>query len=215
VITLPQIWGSLQMTGYRGRPIVALSLSDDERRYLEQQVRRHRAPRSLSDRCCIILRCADGLTSKEVGVELGFHEHTVGKCYKRHRAKEFLDFMKEIDAQVANDLDIHIIMDNYATHKTKEVKAWLSRRPHYHVHFTPTSASWINQIERWFAELTRKQLKRGVHTTVKHLEADIMKFVEVHNENLKPFKWIKSADEILASVKRFCHRVDKSFCAEL
>ena len=84
----------------------------------------------------------------------------IGKCYKRHRAKEFLVFLKEIDLRVADDLDIHIIMDNYATHKTKEVKAWLARRPHYHVHFTPTSASWINQIEGWFAELTRKQLKR-------------------------------------------------------
>ena len=87
--------------------------------------------------------------------------------------------------RVADDLDIHIIMDNYATHKTKEVKAWLARRPHYHVHFTPTSASWINQIERWFAELTRKQLKRGVDTTVRELEADIMNFVKVHNENPK------------------------------
>ena len=139
----------------------------------------------------------------------------IGKCYKRHRAKEFLAFLKEIDLRVADDLDIHIIMDNYATHKTKEVKAWLARRPHYHVHFTPTSASWINQIERWFAELTRKQLKRGVHTTVRELEADIMNFVKVHNENPRPFKWTKSADQILASVKRFCHRVENNLCAEL
>ena len=139
----------------------------------------------------------------------------IGKCYKRHRAKEFLAFLKEIDLRVADDLDIHIIMDNYATHKTKEVKAWLARRPHYHVHFTPTSASWINQIERWFAELTRKQLKRGVHTTVRELEADIMNFVKVHNENPRPYRWTKSADQILASVKRFCHRVENNLCAEL
>ncbi len=363
----------------RGRPVAALALSSQERTYLERQVRRHRAPRSLSDRCRIILRCADGLSSKGVGAELGFHEHTVGKwrrrflkdridglldeprpgrprsiaddqvaaviertlqstpkdathwstrtlakemglshttirriwtafglqphrqqtfklssdplfvdkvrdivglylsppnralvlsvdeksqiqaldreqpvlpmmpgvperrtpsyirhgttslfaaldvasgfvigkCYKRHRAKEFLAFLKEIDANVPDDLDIHIIMDNYATHKTKEVKAWLARRPHYHVHFTPTSASWINQIERWFAELTRKQLKRGVHVSVKDLEADIMKFVACHNENPKPYKWTKSADEILASVKRFCLRVEQNLCGEL
>ncbi len=90
----------------------------------------------------------------------------IGKCYKRHRAKEFLAFLKEIDANVPDDLDIHIIMDNYATHKTKEVKAWLARRPHYHVHFTPTSASWINQIERWFAELTGNLRSRShPHTT--------------------------------------------------
>jgi transposase len=371
--------GGLIMVGKRGRPGIVLSLSADERSYLEQQVRRHRTPRSLSDRCRIILRCADGLTSKELSAELGFHEHTVGKwrrrfqkdrlgglwddprsgrprsitdnevaiiiertlhekprdathwsirsmaketglshttvrriwtafglqphrkerfklssdplfvdkvrdivglylsppnralvlsvdeksqiqaldrsqpvlpmmpgiperqthdyirhgttsrfaaldvasgfvigkCYKRHRAKEFLAFLKEIDTRVAGDLDIHIIMDNYATHKTKEVKAWLARRPHYHVHFTPTSASWINQVERWFAELARKQLKRGVHTTVRQLEADIMKFVDLHNENPKPFKSTKSADEILASVKRFCHRVENNLCTEL
>jgi len=81
----------------------------------------------------------------------------IGKCYKRHRAIEFLKFLKEIDAQVPEGLDVHIVMDNYATHKTAKIKAWLARRPHYHVHFTPTSASWINQVERWFAELTRKQ----------------------------------------------------------
>ena len=106
-------------------------------------------------------------------------------------------------------------MDNYATHKTKQVRAWLARRPHYHVHFTPTSASWINQIERWFAELTRKQLQRGVHASVKDLEADIITFIENHNENPRPFTWTKSADEILASVKRFCHRVDQNLCGEL
>ena len=363
----------------RGRPLPPLSLSAEERAYLERQVRRHRAARSFSDRCRIILRCSDGLANKEVGAELGFHEHTVGKwrrryqadrvdglrdeprpgrprsisddqvaaviertlhdkprdathwsirsmaretnfshttirriwnafglqphragtfklssdplfvdkvrdivglylsppnralvlsideksqiqaldrsqpvlpmmpgmperrshdyirhgttslfaaldiasgfvigkCYKRHRAKEFLSFLKEIDARVPADLDIHIIMDNYATHKTKLVKAWLARRPHYHIHFTPTSASWINQVERWFAELTRKQLQRSAHTSVKELEADIMKFIDCHNENPKPFKWTKSADEILASVKRFCHRVDQTLCGEL
>ena len=363
----------------RGRPVAALALSSQERAYLERQVRRHRAPRSLSDRCRVILCCADGLASKDVGAELGFHEHTVGKwrrrfvkdridglldeprpgrprsiaddqvaavvertlqstpkdathwstrtlakemgfshttirriwtafglqphrqqtfklsrdplfvdkvrdivglylsppnralvlsvdeksqiqaldreqpvlpmmpgvperrtpsyirhgttslfaaldvasgfvigkCYKRHRAKEFLAFLKEIDANVPGDLDIHIIMDNYATHKTKEVKAWLARRPRYHVHFTPTSASWINQIERWFAELPRKQLKRGVHVSVKDLEADIMNFVACHNENPKPYKWTKSADNILASVKRFCLKVEQNLCGQL
>ena len=88
----------------------------------------------------------------------------IGKCYRRHRAREFLDFLKEIDRRVPERLDVHIVMDNYATHKTAAVKAWLARRVHWHIHFTPTSASWINQVERWFAELTRKQLQRGVHT---------------------------------------------------
>ena len=363
----------------RGRPIASLVLSVAERSYLERQVRRHRVARSLSERCRVILRCADGLPSKSVATELGLHEHTVGKwrrrflkdrcdglldearpgrprtidddqvaaviertlrttpvdathwsirsmaletgfshttirrmwaafglqphrsqtfklsndplfvdkvrdivglylsppsralvlsideksqiqaldreqpvlpmmpgvperrthsyvrhgttslfaaldvasgfvigkCYKRHRAAEFLNFLKEIDAQVPEGLDIHIVMDNYATHKTPKIKAWLARRPHYHVHFTPTSASWINQVERWFAELTRKRLQRGVHTSVRQLEADIRAFIDRHNQNPRPFKWTKSADQILASVKRFCHRAQQTLCSEL
>ena len=127
----------------------------------------------------------------------------IGKCYRRHRAREFLDFLKEIDRSVPEGLDVHIVMDNYATHKTAAVKAWLARRAHWHVHFTPTSASWINQVERWFAELTRKQLQRGVHTSTRQLEADIRAFIEKHNEDPKPFRWTKSADDILAAVKRF------------
>jgi transposase len=363
----------------KGRPIEPLAVTADERAYLERQVRRHRVARSLSERCRIILRCAEGLQSKVVASELGVHEHTVGKwrrrflshridglldearpgrprtigddqvaaviertlrttpadathwsirsmaaetgfshttirrmwnafglqphrsqtfklssdplfvdkvrdivglylsppnraivlsvdeksqiqaldreqpvlpmmlgiperrthsyvrhgttslfaaldiasgfvigkCYKRHRATEFLDFLKQIDRAVPDGLDVHIVMDNYATHKTAKVRAWLARRPHYHVHFTPTSASWINQIERWFAELTRKQLQRGVHRSTAQLEADIRNFIDRHNDNPKPFKWTKSADEILASVKRFCQKTDQTLCSEL
>ena len=139
----------------------------------------------------------------------------IGKCYKRHRAAEFLDFLKQVDAQVPRDLDVHVIMDNYATHKTAAIRAWLARRPRYHVHFTPTSASWINQVERWFAELTRKKLRRGVHTSTRQLKADIRSFIERHNENPKPYKWTKSADEILSSVKRFCQKAGQTLCDEL
>ena len=138
----------------------------------------------------------------------------IGKCYKRHRAAEFLDFLKQIDTGVPEGLDVHIIMDNYATHKTAAIKTWLARRPNYYVHFTPTSASWINQVERWFAELTRKQLRRGVHTSTKQLEDDIRAFIERHNENPKPYRWTKSADEILASVKRFCQKTEQTLCSE-
>lgn len=362
-----------------GRAADEVVLSDDERAFLQTQVRRHKAARSLSDRCRMILLCAEGLQSKEVGAQLGIHEHTVGKwrrrfvkdrieglsdeyrpgrprtvsdvqvaeviertlnttpkdathwsirsmaaatglshttirriwaafglqphrsetfklssdplfvdkvqdivglymsppnraivlcvdeksqiqaldreqpvlpmapgvaerrthtyirhgttslfaaldiatgavigkCYKRHRATEFLDFLKRIDAEVPNGPDVHLVMDNYATHKTQRIKAWLARRPHWHVHFTPTSASWINQVERWFAELTRKQLQRGVHRSTADLEADIIAFIDAHNENPKPYRWVKTADEILASVKRFCQRNQKSLCAEL
>ena len=367
------------MTNAAGRPIEPIVLSCAERDYLERQVRRHRVARSLSERCRIILSCADGLPSKAVAAELGVHEHTVGKwrrrflkdrveglldedrpgrprtinddqvaaviertlratpsdathwsirsmaaetgfshttirriwtafglqphrsetfklssdplfvdkvrdivglylspptralvlsvgeksqiqaldreqpvlpmlpgiperrthnyirhgttslfaaldiasgfvigkCYKRHRAAEFLDFLKQIDAHVPEGLDVHIIMDDYATHKTAKIKTWLTRRPHYHVHFTPTSASWINQVERWFAELTRKQLRRGVHTSTAQLEADIRTFIDRHNKNPKPYKWTKSADEILAAVKRFCHKAEQTLCGEL
>jgi DDE superfamily endonuclease len=107
---------------------------------------------------------------------------------------------------------VHAILDNYATHKTPKIKAWLARRPHWHVHFTPTSASWIYQVERWFAELTRKQLQRGVHRSTADLEADIAAFIDAHNENPKPYRWVKSADEILASVKRFCQRTQQNLC---
>ncbi|MGY4158281.1 transposase [Bradyrhizobium sp. USDA 4461] len=135
----------------------------------------------------------------------------IGKCYKRHRTVEFLKFLKEIDVQVPEGLDVHIVMDNYATRKTPRIKAWLARRPHYHVHFTPTSASWINQLERWFAELSRKQIQRGVHTSVRQLEADIGTFIDLHNRNPKLFKKTKLADQILASVKRFCHKDSTDF----
>jgi transposase len=367
------------MANAGGRPTVALVLAAEEREYLERQVRRRRVARSMSERCRIILRCADGVQSKVVAAELGVHEHTVGKwrrrflkdrveglldearpgrprtiaddqiaaviertlrskpvdathwsirsmagatgfshttirriwtafglqphrsetfklssdplfvdkvrdivglylsppnralvlsvdeksqiqaldreqpvlpmmpgmpercthsyvrhgttslfaaldiatgfvigkCYKRHRAAEFLDFLKQIDAQVPPDLDVHIIMDNYATHKTALVRSWLARRPHYHVHFTPTSASWINQVERWFAELTRKQLRRGVHTSTRQLEQDIRSFIDRHNDKPKPYRWTKSADEILASVRRFCQTAERTLCGEL
>lgn len=123
----------------------------------------------------------------------------IGRCYKRHRAAEFLDFLKRIDAELPHGPDVHLVMDNYATHKTPKIKAWLARRPHWYVHFTPTSASRINQVERWFAELTRKQLQRGAHRSTAELEADINAFIKAHNESPAPYKWVKSADQILAS----------------
>jgi putative transposase len=128
----------------------------------------------------------------------------IDKFYKRHRASAFLDFLKQIDAQVPEGPDVHLIMDNYATHKTKKIKTWLAPRPHWHVHLTPTSASGINQVERWFAELTRSLLQHGMHRSTAELEANIRAFIDAHNENPKPYKCVKSANEISASVKRFC-----------
>jgi transposase len=128
----------------------------------------------------------------------------IGRCFPRHRATEFRRFLDEIDANVPPDLDVHLILDNSATHKTALVKRWLAKRPRYRVHFTPTSASWINQVERWFGLLTERALRRGVHRSVADLERDIRAFIDATNAEPKPFRWVKAADDILASVKRFC-----------
>ncbi|MGX7709215.1 IS630 family transposase [Methylobacterium sp. Gmos1] len=138
-----------------------------------------------------------------LGVKAGT---VIGQCYPRHRASEFRRFLDEIEAAVPADLDVHLVLDNSATHKTKLIRDWLARRPHYHVHFTPTSASWINQVERWFGLLTERAIRRGVHCSVAELERDIRAFIEATNADPKPFRWVKSADAILASVKRFCLR---------
>ena len=130
----------------------------------------------------------------------------IGKCFPRHRAAEFRKFLDEIDAHVPSDLDVHLVLDNSATHKTGLIRDWLAKRPRYHGHVTPTSASWVNQVERWFALLTERALRRGVHRSVAELERDIRAFIDATNAAPKPFRWVKSADDILASVKRFCLR---------
>ncbi len=130
----------------------------------------------------------------------------IGKCYPRHRAREFLSFLREIDAAVPGDLDVHLVMDNYATHKTPAIRAWLAKRPHWHGHLTPTGASWINQVERFFADLTAKQIRRGVHRSTAELEAAIKAYIATTNADPKPFRWTRSADDILAAIQRFCMR---------
>jgi transposase len=130
----------------------------------------------------------------------------IGRCFPRHRASEFRKFLDEVDAQVPPDLDIHLVLDNAGTHKTKLIRDWLAKRPRYHVHFTPTSASWINQVERWFGLLTERAIRRGTHCSVDALKRDIQAFVDSTNAEPKSFRWVKSADDILASVKRFCLR---------
>ena len=130
----------------------------------------------------------------------------IGRCFKQHRAKEFLKLLREIDANVTDDLDVHLVMDNYATHKTPAIRTWLAKRPHWHVHFTPTGASWLNQVERLFALLTEKQLRRGVHRSTQELEQAIQDYIDTVNDDPKPFRWTTSANQILASIKRFCIR---------
>jgi len=130
----------------------------------------------------------------------------IGRLHRRHRSLEFRKFLDVVDAQVPADLDVHIIMDNYGTHKTPLIRNWLAKRPRYHLHFTPTYGSWMNLVERWFAELTNKRLRRGVHRSVRELETAIQDFLATHNENPKPFVWTKTADQILASIARFAQR---------
>jgi transposase len=131
----------------------------------------------------------------------------IGSLHRRHRTEEFLKFLRTIDDVVPDRLDIHLVMDNYITHKTKRAKAWLARHPRFRVHFTPTYSSWINQVERFFAILTERCIKRGVHRSTRALERDIRNFVKATNDEPKPFIWTKSADHILENVRRFCDRV--------
>ena len=134
----------------------------------------------------------------------------IGKCYSRHRSSDFLSFLREIESNVPSDLEVHLVMDNYATHKTQAIRNWLAKRPHWHVHFTPTSASWINQVERFFADLTEKQIRRGVHRSTDELKAAIQDYLDATNADPKPFKWTKSASDILAAINRFCLRTNQA-----
>jgi transposase len=126
----------------------------------------------------------------------------IGECRKRHTHKEFLSFLKTVEKQTLKKLALHLIIDNYATHKHKNVKAWLRRTPRVRLHFIPTSSSWLNLVERFLGVLVQKRLRRGVFTSVKELEAAIMQFIDTHNDNKKPFVWTKSAEEILVKVGR-------------
>jgi transposase len=132
--------------------------------------------------------------------------HVIGKCYPRHRASEFRRFLDEIEAAVPSNLDVHLVMDNYAPHKAPLVRNWLAKRPRWHVHLTPTRSSWLNQVERFFTLLTERQIKRGIHRSVPALQEAISHFIDQHNADPKPFRWTKSADDILASIERFCVR---------
>ena len=134
----------------------------------------------------------------------------LGPCHRRHRSIEFRRFLDAIDRAVPARFDLHLILDNYGTHKTPRIRRWLVRHPRYHLHFTPTGAPWINLVERWFALLTEKQIRRGVHRSTRELEDAIARYIQAHNEKPKPFGWTKTADQILASVARFCQRISNS-----
>lgn len=126
----------------------------------------------------------------------------IGECKSKHRHQEFLSFLKTVEMETPKDLDLHLVVDNYATHKHEKVRSWLKRNKRVHLHFIPTSSSWLNLVERFFGLITEKQLKRGVFTSVKDLENSIYEFIDAHNAASKPFVWTKSADEILEKVGR-------------
>jgi len=129
---------------------------------------------------------------------------------ERHRAVEFRKFLNLINRSVPEDLDVHLVIDNVSTHKTPEIQRWLLRHPRFHLHFTPTYSSWINMVERWFAELTEKWLRRGTHRSTKELEASIKEWIDRWNDDPRPYLWQKSADEILTTIAAYTKRISDS-----
>jgi transposase len=134
----------------------------------------------------------------------------IGRLHARHRAIEFKKFLQTLDRQVPDDLTVHLVLDNSSTHKTPAIHRWLAAHPRFVLHFTPTSSSWLNLVERWFAELTNTKLRRGAHRSVRQLNADIRAWIQTWNDNPKPFVWTKTADEILDSIARYCNRINVS-----
>ena len=135
---------------------------------------------------------------------------TISTCYRRHRHQEFLRFLNEIEMNLPSNMDVHLVRDNYGSHKVDKVRGWLVRHPRYHVHFTPTSASWLNLVERLFAELTGRCVRRGSHTSVRMLEKAMLDYLDRRNRKPKPFVWTASADLILGKVERLCKRISRS-----
>jgi transposase len=134
----------------------------------------------------------------------------IGRLHRRHRAIEFKRFLQTLDREVPAHLDVHLVLDNSSTHKTPAIQKWLAAHPRFVLHFTPTSASWLNLVERWFAELTTKLLKRGAHRSVRQLNTDIRAWIETWNDDPRPFVWTKTAEQILESIARYCQRINES-----
>jgi len=131
----------------------------------------------------------------------------IAQCKKKHRHQDFLAFLKHVEQQVPDNLEIHAIVDNYATHKHKSVKGWLARHPRWHIHYTPTYSSWLNQVEIWFNIITQKAIRRGTFSSVKELVTKIQKYVDSYNQHPRPFAWTATADSILAKVQRLCQSI--------
>jgi transposase len=150
-----------------------------------------------------------GVTSLFAALNVATGE-AIAKCHRRHRHQDFLKFLTEIDTAVADETEIHLVMDNYGTHKVNRVRNWFSRHSRYHVHFTPTSGSWLNLVERLFAEVTERCVRRGSHTSVRQLEQAMLAYLEQRNRDPKPFVWTADADLILGKVERLSKRISDS-----
>ena len=150
-----------------------------------------------------------GTSSLYAALDIGSGK-VIGSLHARHRALEFRKFLQRLEREVPDELEVHLILDNASTHKTPAIRRWLAAHPRFVLHFTPTSSSWLNLVERWFAELTNKKLRRGSHRSVRELNADIRGWIETWNDNPRPFVWTKSADEILDSIARYCKRINDS-----
>ena len=151
----------------------------------------------------------NGTSSLYAALNVGSGE-VISSLHQRHRAIEFLKFLKTVDATVPAHLDVHLVLDNASSHKTPKVRRWLAQHPRFVLHFTPTSSSWINLVERWFSELTTKLLRRGAHRSVRQLNSEIRRWIDSWNENPQPFVWTKTADQILDSIKRYCERINQA-----
>ena len=158
-------------------------------------------------RCCRVSKNGTTTLFAALDAKLGT---VIGECQPRHRSREFKTFLETVNAAVPADLEVHLIMDNYGTHKTQLIRDWLVKHPRYQVHFTPTSGSWLNLVECWFALLSKRRLERGCFSSVESLERAIRDYIGATNEVPRPFVWSRTADEILASVARFCQRISDS-----
>ncbi len=199
---------------YLSPPENALVFSADEKTSIQALDRTQPSLPLIKGRCGTLTHDykRNGTTTLFAAIELG-HGEVIATCMKRHRHQEWIKFLKMIDEKTPKELDLHLIVDNYATHKHKKVQAWLKRHPRFHVHFIPTSSSWLNIVEGFFAHLDQERLKRGVFQNVPQLIKAIMDYIEGHNQNPRPIVWTAAADEILEKVGRARAKLDKSATA--
>jgi transposase len=196
---------------YLNPPEKALVLSVDEKSQIQALDRTQRSLPIVPGRCGTMTHDykRNGTTTLFAAIEMG-HGEVIAACMPRHRHQEWIKFLRQIDRETPSELDLHLIADNYATHKHPKVKAWLKRHPRFHMHFIPTSSSWLNVIERFFRDLTDKRLRRGVFRNVRQLIAAVKAYIDEHNDEPKPFVWRKTAKQILAKVGRARAALDKA-----